>query len=63
MAHEETGVDDVRRVREAIARQHKGNLAEHISESNRIARGIGKRIRLGRTVQPPRGGNTKENSR
>jgi len=42
IAHEETGIDDVRRVREAIARRHKGNLAEHIAESNRIAREVAK---------------------
>ena len=34
---EETGVTDVRRAREAIAKKHDGNLAEHIAESNRIA--------------------------
>jgi hypothetical protein len=40
IANEKTGVDDVRRVREAIARQHKGNLAVHIAETNRIAREV-----------------------
>lgn len=33
---EETAVDDVRRVREAIAAEHRGNILEHIQESNRI---------------------------
>jgi hypothetical protein len=50
---EETGVADVRRVREAIARQHKGNLADHVAESNRIADALRAKLRLGPTVQPP----------
>jgi hypothetical protein len=48
-----TGVDDVRRVREAIARQHRGNLAEHVLETNRIAEKVRERLGLGQTVQPP----------
>lgn len=50
---EETGVADVRRVREAIAKEHDGNLAEHIAESNRIADELRKKLRLGPVVQPP----------
>lgn len=50
---QETGVTDVRRVREAIAKQHGGNLAEHIAESNRIADELREKLRLGRIVQPP----------
>lgn len=50
---EETGVTDVRRVRESIARQHNGNLAEHVAESNRIADALRDRLRLGPVVQPP----------
>lgn len=34
---EATAVDDVRRVREKIARQHRGDLHQHIQETNRIA--------------------------
>jgi hypothetical protein len=50
---EETGVADVRRVRELIARQHNGNLAEHVAESNRIADALRDTLRLGPVVQPP----------
>jgi len=50
---EETGVDDVRRVRESIARQHNGNLVEHVAESNRIADTLREKLRLGPVVQPP----------
>lgn len=50
---EETGVADVRRVRESIARQHHGNLAEHVAESNRIAEELCGKLRLGPVVQPP----------
>lgn len=50
---EETGVTDVRRVREEIARQHSGDLAGHIAESNRIAENLRRKLRLGRIVQPP----------
>jgi len=50
---EETGVADVRRVRESIARHHNGNLAEHVAESNRIADELRAKLRLGPTVQPP----------
>ncbi|MFI5381635.1 MAG: hypothetical protein ACHRHE_20245 [Tepidisphaerales bacterium] len=53
---EETGVDDVRRVREQIARQHDGDLAAHVAETNRIAEGLAERLRLGPVVQPPPGG-------
>ena len=34
---EETGVADVRRAREAIARQHCGDFDEHVRETNRVA--------------------------
>lgn len=50
---EETGVADVRRVRESIARQHNGNLAEHVAESNRIADSLRDTLRLGPVAQPP----------
>ena len=50
---QETGVADVRRVREEIAKQHGGDLAEHIAESNRIADELREKLRLGRVVQPP----------
>ena len=50
---EETGVADVRRVCEAIAREHHGNLAEHVAESNRIADAVREKLRLGPVVQPP----------
>ncbi len=50
---QETGVSDVRRAREEIARQHGGDLAEHVAESNRIADQLREKLRLGRVVQPP----------
>jgi hypothetical protein len=33
---QQTAVDDVRRVREKIAEQHRGNMREHMEETNRI---------------------------
>jgi hypothetical protein len=54
---EKTGVDDVRRVREQIAGQHKGDLEAHIAQTNRIAQKLGRKLRLGPVVPPPaRGG-------
>lgn len=50
---EETGVADVRRVREAIARQHRGNFREHMEETNRIAEPIRKKLGI-KLVKPPR---------
>ena len=50
---ERSGVDDVCRVREQIASQHRGDLAAHVAESNRIAEELRKRLRLGPVVQPP----------
>jgi hypothetical protein len=50
---EQTGVTDVRRAREAIARQHGDDLAEHVSESNRIADTLREKLKLGPVVQPP----------
>ena len=50
---EQTGVDDVLSVRAKIAAQHKGDLAEHIAESNRIAEEVRRRLRLGPVVKPP----------
>jgi hypothetical protein len=49
----DTGVADVRRVRESIARQHAGDLAGHVAESNRIAEVLREKLRLGPVVQPP----------
>lgn len=50
---EPTAVDDVRRVREKIARQHGGNLREHVEETNRITAEI--RAKLKVKVIPPSG--------
>lgn len=50
---DDSGVTDVRRVREEIARQHDGNLFEHAAESNRIASELREKLRLGPVVQPP----------
>ncbi len=53
---EETGVDDVRRVREQIARQHHGDFTAHVAETNRIAAELAARLHLGPVVPPPLGG-------
>jgi hypothetical protein len=50
---EPTAVDDVRRVREKIARQHHGNLHEHILETNRIAAALRRKLGL-KTIRAPR---------
>ena len=50
---ERTAVDDVRRVREKIAREHGGNLRKHVEETNRITAGI--RAKLKVKVVPPSG--------
>lgn len=47
---EEAGVADVRRVREAIAHQDNGNLAEHVSETIRIAEQLAEKLGLGPVV-------------
>lgn len=47
-----TAVDDVRRVREAIAAQHKGNFREHIAETNRIFEELREKLNL--KLIPPR---------
>jgi hypothetical protein len=52
---EETGVTDVRRVRKEIAAKHKGDLAAHIAETNRLAAELRHRFRLGPVVKPPGG--------
>jgi hypothetical protein len=49
---EETAVDDVRRVRERIARQHDGDLQGHIDETNRIAAELLKKLNI-RVVPAP----------
>lgn len=43
---EPTAVDDVRRVREKIAHQHKGDLSAHVAESNRIADELCKNLNI-----------------
>ena len=50
---EATGVADVRRAREAIARRHDGDLAGHVAESTRIAGELRDVLRLGPVVPPP----------
>ncbi len=54
---EPTAVDDVRRVREKIAREHGGNLRKHVEETNRITAGI--RAKLKVKVVPPSGPATR----
>ncbi len=49
---EPTAVDDVRRAREAIARQHQGNLRQHMEETNRIFEQMQAKLKL-KLVPPP----------
>jgi hypothetical protein len=49
---EPTAVDDVRRVRESIAQQHRGNLREHIEETERLFRELNSKLKL-KVVAPP----------
>jgi hypothetical protein len=51
--HEPTAVDDVRRVREKIARQHHGDLQEHVRETNRVAAEVRAKLNL-RLVPAPK---------
>lgn len=50
---QDSGVTDVRIVREAIAHQHEGDIVAHILESNRIARELEYAGRLGKMLTPP----------
>ena len=51
--NELTGVDDVRVVRERIAALHRGDLAAHVAETNRLAEEARLSLRLGPVVSPP----------
>jgi hypothetical protein len=48
---EPTAVDDVRRVRERIAREYGGDLAKHAEQTNRIAAEIRAKLKI--RVVPP----------
>lgn len=50
---EPTAVDDVRRVREKIARAHGGRTAEQVEESNRIADELRERLKVRIVAAPP----------
>lgn len=50
---ETTAVDDVRRVREKIARQHGGDLQQHVQETNRIAAELREKLNV-RLVPAPK---------
>jgi hypothetical protein len=50
--HEPTAVDDVRRVREQIAAKHRGNMREHMEETNRIFEQLRAKLNL-KLVLPP----------
>ena len=52
---EQTAVDDVRRVREGIAKRHGGDLRAHMEETNRIFEELRERLNL-RVVEPAKGG-------
>lgn len=41
-----TAVDDVRKVRERIAREHGGDLQKHIEETNRITAELCARLNI-----------------
>ncbi len=47
-----TAIDDVRRVRDKIARDHGGDLHKHVEETNRIAAEIQARLKV-KIVAPP----------
>jgi len=50
--NELSAVDDVRLVREKIARQHAGNIHEHVKESRQVAKGLQKKLGL-KFISPP----------
>lgn len=47
-----TAVDDVRAIREKIARQHAGDLREHVKESRRMGKELRRKLGL-KLVTPP----------
>ena len=49
---EPTAVDDVRLVRQKIARKHAGDMRGHVKESNRLANDLRKKLGL-KLVSPP----------
>lgn len=49
---EPTAVDDVRLVREKIARQHAGDMHGHVKESNRLANDLRKKLGLKLVSRP-----------
>ena len=51
---EPSAVDDVRRVREKIADQHRGNLRQHMEKTNRIFEQFRSMLNL-KLVPPPKG--------
>ena len=51
---ETTAVDDVRRVREKIAAQHRGDLRAHMKETTRIFEQLRVQLKL-KVVSPPTG--------
>jgi len=50
---EPTAVDDVRRVRESIARQHGGDLRAHMKETNRIFQELREKLGLKEATPSP----------
>ena len=48
---EPTAVDDVRRAHEIIAKQHHGDIRQHMEETNRIFREMQERLNL-KVVEP-----------
>jgi hypothetical protein len=49
-----TAVEDVRKVREKIALQHRGDMREHVKESHRIAHSLRAKLGLRQVPASPR---------
>jgi hypothetical protein len=52
-AEDSTAVEEVRRARESIAREHNGDLDAHVAQTNRLFEQVREGLGLGRVVQPP----------
>lgn len=50
--NQSTAVDDVRLVREKIARHHASDMREHVKESRRVTKDLRKKLGL-KPVSPP----------
>lgn len=50
--HEETAVDDVRRIREQFDRESNGDIRTHVEQTNRVVEELREKFGL-KIVQPP----------